>query len=218
MSENKNAAQDVKQEKKSKADIISKYVASLIEDEQLAKSKYWEAQPAYYGIWTCEDMVVMDGYEEDHQFHLVDDWGSGMSAREAFEYCWENEMIFDSDLEYAFTCHDDITLEYLEKTKGALPDDIDDTEIKDFIVEHFNDEFDYLLITRVGKVAQNAMFLTDKEAHEHLESNAHHYSHDAHVFCMTAWRNPALYDFMKALKDIDFEKSNLVFKEDNEQL
>lgn len=44
------------------------------------------------------------------------------------------------------------------------------------------------------------MFLLKSEAEQHLKANQHHYSKDAHVYCLHAWRAPRQAAFFKSLK------------------
>jgi len=43
------------------------------------------------------------------------------------------------------------------------------------------------------------MFLTEKDAEEHLRLNSHHYSKDAHTYVKSAWRADYLKEFLTAL-------------------
>lgn len=50
-------------------------------------------------------------------------------------------------------------------------------------------------------VYPNTMFLTEKDAREHLERNYYHYSGDAHTYCMCAWRSPVVERLWKILRE-----------------
>lgn len=51
----------------------------------------------------------------------------------------------------------------------------------------------------------DTMFLTEKDAAEHLRQNDYHYSEDAHTYAMTAWRNPRVEKLYKILQEVDFD-------------
>lgn len=51
----------------------------------------------------------------------------------------------------------------------------------------------------------NTMFLTEKEAREHLERNHYHYSEDAHTYCMVAWRSPEVEKLWKILRETKWD-------------
>lgn len=148
-----------------KEEIIRGYVEGLVEDERIAAEKYASAQPVYYGIWTCEDIVTQPGYEEGYgRFFETEEWGEGMTPREAFAWVVENAGVSDKDLEYAFFYKPPVTLAYLEEHDGVLPESVDDAEIVAFLSEKYGDVLDYLPLLHIGKVAPNAMFLTERSA------------------------------------------------------
>lgn len=50
------------------------------------------------------------------------------------------------------------------------------------------------------------MFLTNREAKEHLKSNHYHYTSKAHTYAMTAWRSPQVEKLIHILQTADFEE------------
>ena len=69
--------------------------------------------------------------------------------------------------------------------------------------------FEVIAYKDVPKIYPDTFFLTKKEAEEHLRKNAHHYSNDAHVYAMTAWRAPQVESLYKILHEVDFEGLDL---------
>ncbi len=57
--------------------------------------------------------------------------------------------------------------------------------------------------TRVSVIAQNTMFLTLREAKEHIARNGYHYI-EPYTFAMTAWRSPQVEQLYKILHEVDF--------------
>lgn len=55
------------------------------------------------------------------------------------------------------------------------------------------------------KIAPNTMFLTLREAQEHIESNRHNYE-DPRPFAMTAWRSPQVEQLYRILHEVDFNR------------
>lgn len=53
------------------------------------------------------------------------------------------------------------------------------------------------------KIAPNTMFLTLREAQDHIESNRHNYE-DPRPFAMTAWRSPQVEQLYRILHEVDF--------------
>ena len=52
----------------------------------------------------------------------------------------------------------------------------------------------------------DTMFLTNREAKEHLKSNHYHYTSKAHTYAMTAWRSPQVEKLIHILQTADFEE------------
>lgn len=191
-------------------EFLEEYVNDLIADREIAAKKYCEAQPVYYGILTCQDFVTQNGYEDYDRYFFVDEpSGAGMTPREAFQWCWENELITPDVLEDL--AYGEVSYEKLAESQGELPEDIENGDICEFLNEKVDDELTVMPLIRHAEIAPNAMFLTEKEAMEHFSANNYHYSHDAHLYCMTAWRNPRLAKFLELLTKIDFGKSDIVF-------
>ena len=64
------------------------------------------------------------------------------------------------------------------------------------------DLFDYV---NVWFIVPNTMFLTKKEAKEHIEYNHYHYTKHVHTYAMTAWRSPAVSKLMDILMNHNWE-------------
>ena len=56
------------------------------------------------------------------------------------------------------------------------------------------------------KIYENTMFLTQKDAEDHLKANHYHYSDDAHTYAMTAWRSNRVEKLIDILQSVDFGK------------
>lgn len=52
-------------------------------------------------------------------------------------------------------------------------------------------------------IVQNTMFLTLREAQEHIKRNYYHYSDKAHPYAMTAWRSPQVSKLIDILSKIN---------------
>lgn len=57
----------------------------------------------------------------------------------------------------------------------------------------------------VSKIYSSTLFLTYRDACEHLKANYYHYSDDAHPYAMTAWRDPTCEKLWKILQETDWE-------------
>lgn len=58
----------------------------------------------------------------------------------------------------------------------------------------------------IDKTYSDTMFLTEKDAAEHLKLNQHNYDSEAHTYAMTAVRSPRVEQLYKILQTVDFEK------------
>lgn len=83
-----------------------------------------------------------------------------------------------------------------QDTELMTPDDLND-----FLEEHGYDEYKVVGISTRTIIYPNVMFLTEKDAREHLEKNHYHYSDDAHTYCMHAWRSPVVERLWKILRE-----------------
>ena len=59
-------------------------------------------------------------------------------------------------------------------------------------------------VRRVERFAPNTMFLTLREAQEHIEQNHYHYR-NPRPYAMTAWRSPQVEMLVEILQSVDWE-------------
>ena len=59
---------------------------------------------------------------------------------------------------------------------------------------------------RVHRNAENTLFLTLREAQNHIARNNHNYHTDAHPYAMTAWRSPQVEQLYKILQEVDWSQ------------
>lgn len=82
--------------------------------------------------------------------------------------------------------------------------DIKDLEI--FINENCNTEVSIGYYRLKNVIKEDTLFLTKREAEEHLKRNSYHYNDTAHPFAMTAWRSPQVERLYKILQNTEWEK------------
>ena len=58
----------------------------------------------------------------------------------------------------------------------------------------------------VRRINPGPIFLTHRDADNHLRLNDYHYTEDAHAYAMTAWRDPTIERLWKLLQEIDWDK------------
>lgn len=77
-----------------------------------------------------------------------------------------------------------------------------------------NNALGCVFLTKLWAIVPDTMFLTLREAEEHLKANHHHYTTEAHTYGMHAWRSPEVAQLIKLLHTVDFDElSKLVSKE-----
>ena len=80
----------------------------------------------------------------------------------------------------------------------------DAEDVQDWLEEMGYCEFIVIPYKYFDKIYENTMFLTEKEAAEHLMSNDYHYDETAHTYAMTAWRSPIMEKLIKILQEVEF--------------
>lgn len=77
-----------------------------------------------------------------------------------------------------------------------------------------NNALDCVFLTKLWSIVPDTMFLTLREAKEHLKANYYHYTTEAHTYCMHAWRSPDVAQLIKLLHTVDFDElAKLLSKE-----
>ena len=102
-------------------------------------------------------------------------------------------------------CILDFILMYTEDGEEEYEDLIAE-EVNEFLANNGYDDVRIVGISFRPVVYPNTMFLTEKEAREHLERNHYHYSEDAHTYCMCAWRSPEVWWLWKILREVKWDE------------
>lgn len=98
----------------------------------------------------------------------------------------------------------DFELTYMEDGEEVY-EDLSTQEVNEFLANNGHDDTMIIGISIRPFMYPNTMFLTEKEAREHLERNYYHYSEDAHTYCMVAWRSPEVEKLWKILREIKWD-------------
>lgn len=167
----------------------------LLEDRAAERS---QADPIYYGIRDIIDVVTSEGNEgrveyydeESCETKSVQDILDELADEDVW-YLTENHVVQvlpDSSVSIvdstAFT-------EYIEDARCLTP----------------------IYIAEQSVVVPDMLCMTRKDAQMHLDKNGHHYTENAHTYAMTAWRCPRYEHLIHLLRGIDFERSDIVFKQ-----
>lgn len=98
----------------------------------------------------------------------------------------------------------DFKLTYTEDGEEEY-EDLSTQEVNEFLANNGHDDTMIIGISIRPFMYPNTMFLTEKEAREHLERNYYHYSQDAHTYCMCAWRSPEVEKLWKILRETKWD-------------
>ncbi len=97
----------------------------------------------------------------------------------------------------------EFVLRYKDESRGDDFEYLDIDELNEFLDENGVD-CEVFGQSKRSVVYPNTMFLTEKEAREHLEANEYHYSKDAHTYCMCAWRSQDVERLWKILQEVEW--------------
>lgn len=192
-------------------DEFVKYIKDYYEDELIDKNISIEVDTAHTsGNYTSYKLIQKPEVDlpEEVEFDRSDDIKD------------EDDVLnFLSDI-YGFlikTSNVEILKDevHVSKIKWEVDEDIlgdyicEISEMIELLVEHeIVDERDYeeVFYTNEHHIYPNTMFITKKDAKQHLESNHYHYSKDAHTYAMTAWRSPSVSQLYDILHNVDWSK------------
>ncbi|MGM0174109.1 hypothetical protein [Enterococcus sp. DIV0800] len=152
------------------------------------QDKLCQADPRFWVIRDYKIVEAPDDYAEEYRVYDLD-WNE-YTIKEFLKYLKDNI----GDYEYL---EEDYDLDYDDywHVKDIVDAIADEEKVNDWTVLGVREE---------AFNVQNTMFLTNREAKEHLKSNSHHYTKDAHTYAMTAWRSPQVERLINILQTADF--------------
>lgn len=157
--------------------------------------KLHQADPMYFGIMTYYWVATSEGCGEEYRV-IVN-----------YEYEESREDFADSLIEdYGVKEGKSEKMARLEIINCTDTDDLQ-SAIREYFSEEDVDALEFTLYEakREGTIASDAMFLTCEDALRHLEANKHHYSEDAHIYAMTAFRSPSYERLHNIIKETDWD-------------
>ena len=173
---------------------------------------------------TKEEPRLRQITREDIEFlaALQDEMNTQPHVGQADPRFWVVMTLRDEDIDYvAITSEDGELIEELtlsEAVRRAEEAGISDngylTEME--VIKRYCESIGVSVFPEIKeeRLAENTMFLTLREAQEHIKRNDYHYI-DARPFAMTAWRSPQVAQLYKILHEVDF-KQLLEVAEDGE--
>ncbi|MDU0069721.1 MULTISPECIES: hypothetical protein [Bacillus] len=115
--------------------------------------------------------------------------------------CYELSEYVEDILDDKYNMYTEEMLEELRE----LYDLDDESEMLEWIAPNVNDETFPIFEIEESFIVPNTIFLTKKEAKEHIKRNRHHYTKKVHTYAMTAWRAPKVERLMKILETFDWD-------------
>lgn len=139
--------------------------------------------------------------------------GCGDTLRVVFNDDWDYELHdFAEDVidDWDCKCEDDDFLKNLYDEIVACTNTEELLEVLEENLVDFNrknsDLFMYEAELEEYICPDTTGFLTKKSAEEHLKGNAHHYSHYARAYALSAWRNPVYERLINIIKETKWEE------------
>lgn len=180
---------------KSELAWLAKLQNDLREDRKNEKT---QADPVYYGIQDIASYVTEDGYHD-----YVTYYDSDTCEELSFAQLFTDGPLADRKTRKM------LLTEGIIRRKGRKYEIADEGEFNSFLEDH---SINICFMAETPIIKTDVLFLTRKDAQAHLDDNSHHYTDKAVTYAMTAWRSPRYEHLMELLRNIDFERSNIVFK------
>ncbi len=92
----------------------------------------------------------------------------------------------------------------MEELRGIY-DLVDESEMLEWIDQNMNDDTYPIFEIEESFIVPNTMFLTKKEAKEHIKQNQHHYTKKVYTYAMTAWRVPKVQWLLIILETFNWD-------------
>lgn len=174
-----------------------------LQHEMLTQDHVGQASPRF---WVIKQPEKEYWVEENVEGIFIYDSGSCESL---FEGDFESEEFNKWFVDYINEEYIGVEWNREELNKGYLEFSIYDEEYFIYDIEDlkkFFEDKEYICIGNYRTnhvIKENTIFLTLREAREHLESNGHYYNDEAYTYAMTAWRSPQvakLYEILEGLR------------------
>lgn len=151
-----------------------------------------QANPRF---WVIMDTKKVYGYDKEYRGY------------DGYEVVYDGETIADN-LDDLLEYLDDIGMEIeitddgLVKVEGyRCTKDVE--SIIDLINDALRYSFELVGYANEEYIVQDTMFLTLREAQEHIKRNYYHYSDKVHPYAMTAWRSPQVSKLIDIISNIN---------------
>lgn len=176
-----------------------------------------QADPRFWVIRDYEYREATENDEIDAVELFEDGEGETISLEEAVMRAYKDELDLGGE-DHAKEWLEDKWLK-LDENGAVQPQYLLADTFKDVVEDYAeHNMMKCVFLTKQWKIVANTMFLTLREAKDHLETNYYHYTNEARTYAMTAWRSPDVAQLIKLLHEVDFnELSELVSKAEKER-
>lgn len=180
----------------------TEFIANL-KNELISQPTDGNASPRFWVIAQQQRVPVPDEYAEAYE--LIHDDGDVTTLYSVNDVLSLIENYIENDDDNATHMYNDLKSKIDEGlTLDTMLDEINNLHEK-YPNEEFLSKFKEEPYAEVHTIKENTMFLTKKDAQEHLKSNKHHYNGSAHTYAMTAFRSPAYSRLLGILANKDLE-------------
>ncbi|MGJ6852995.1 hypothetical protein ACSDOQ_09625 [Listeria monocytogenes] len=152
-----------------------------LQEELNTQTNDGNASPVFWVIRQYEDQITDSDFGEKTLYVHVDGDYTEFKTLEHLRYFLDEELD---------------AIEHCETLNEAF----------DIILADYNDSgyFNRYEAISVGVIQPDTLFLTKKEAQQHIENNRHHYNSTVHTYAMTAWRSRVVERLWDILRTADF--------------
>lgn len=179
-----------------------------LQEELLTQDPVGQAAPRF---WVVRGSIKQYGMEVGWSTNIalrIDFETMLETLEEAYEYLLDHypktPYRYDEE-ENLLSCYDTEKEEWIDFS--GLED------VAMFLQNQGNSEAEIIGYQRVEHIYENTLFLTYRECLEHIESNRHHYSLDAHPYAMTACKAPQVRSLWNILERINWDKIEKLMSE-----
>jgi len=180
----------------------TEFIANL-KQELMSQPTDGNTSPRFWVIAQQQRIPVSEDYAEAYE--LIHDYGDVTTLYSVDDVLNLIENYIEND-------DDNVTLIYND-LKSKIDDGLSLDQMFDEINnlkekypnEEFLSKFKEEPYAEVHTIKENTMFLTKKDAQEHLKFNKHHYNGSAHTYSMTAFRSPSYSRLLNILTNPDLD-------------
>lgn len=179
-----------------------------LQEELNTQDTVCQANPRFWVIKGTEKIYHIEDDSDGFEFYDEDGCSVVADSLEEFvEYLKENDDSMNYSYNKSRCSGEQIIAEWVDEygdencivaeSKYEIENLIDMAGVGDIRVVSYVNK---------SKIYQDTMFLTQKDAEDHLKANYYHYSDDAHTYAMTAWRSNRVEKLINILQSVDFGK------------